>query len=279
MSRDTAYPLADARTTVRGGLEVPLLGLGLYKVDAADVGPTVSAGLDAGYRLVDGAAFYGTERELGEAVRGRDDVTVVSKFWGEEAMGYAAAHADFDRTEERLGLGRPLDLYLIHWPRPARDQYVDTWRGLLALRDAGRVRAVGVSNFEVEHLQRLVDETGEAPALNQVELHPWLPQRELRAWHEEHGVLTQAWSPLGRGRLLDEPVLVEIARGHGVDVARVLVRWHLQQGIGVLPKSTHPERIRGNRDVDGFVLSQAEMEEIAGLESGVRTGSHPAERN
>ncbi|OIH94164.1 MULTISPECIES: aldo/keto reductase [unclassified Curtobacterium] len=262
---------------LRDGASIPAIGFGVYKVDDTEAESAVGTALDAGYRHVDTAEMYGNETGVGKAIRAssldRDDVFVTTKVWNDH-QGRDATLQAFDDSVARLGLDT-VDLYLIHWPAAARDRYVETWRTLVELRESGRARSVGVSNFQVEHLQRLVDETGEVPALNQVEHHPWLPQRELIAFHQQHGIATGAWSPLGRGRLIDEPVLTGIADAHGVSVAQVLVRWNVQQGVVVLPKSVTPSRIRSNLDVDGFVLTDEELAAIATLESGQRTGSHP----
>ncbi|QCR44448.1 oxidoreductase [Curtobacterium sp. SGAir0471] len=262
---------------LRDGNAIPAVGLGVYKVDDTAAEAAVAVALDAGYRHVDTAEMYGNERGVGKAIRAsrldRDDVFVTTKVWNEH-QGRDATLRAFDASLERLGLDA-VDLYLIHWPAAANDRYVETWRTLVELREQGRARSVGVSNFQVPHLQRLLDETGEVPAVNQVERHPWLPQRELIAFHEQHDIVTEAWSPLGRGRLVDEPVLTRIAASHGVSVAQVLVRWNVQQGVVVLPKSVTPSRIRSNLDVEGFALTDDDLAAIARLETGERTGSHP----
>lgn len=266
----TSVPLRDGRA-------IPAIGFGVYKVDDAEAETAVGLALDAGYRHVDTAEMYGNETGIGKAIRAsgldRDDVFVTTKVWNDH-QGHDATLRAFDGSLERLGLDA-VDLYLIHWPAAANDRYIETWRALVELRKSGRARSIGVSNFQVPHLQRLIDETGEVPALNQVERHPWLPQRELIAFHEQHDIVTGAWSPLGRGRLIDEPVLTRIAVAHGVSVAQVLVRWNVQQNVVVLPKSVTPSRIRSNLDVDGFELTDDELAAIATLESGQRTGSHP----
>ena len=262
---------------LRDGASIPAIGFGVYKVDDAAAEAAVGLALDAGYRHVDTAEMYGNERGVGKAVRAsgldRDDVFVTTKVWNDH-QGRDATLRAFDASLDRLGL-ETVDLYLIHWPAAANDRYVETWRTLVELRASGRARSVGVSNFQVPHLQRIIDETAEVPAVNQVERHPWLPQRDLIAFHEQHGIVTEAWSPLGRGRLVDDPVLTRIADAHGVSVAQVLVRWNVQQGVVVLPKSVTPARIRANIDVDGFTLTDDDLAAIATLESGQRTGSHP----
>lgn len=262
------------------GAAIPALGLGVYKVDDAAAGPAVSSALDAGYRLIDTATLYGNERGVGRAVADsglpRDDVFVTTKVWN-DAHGHDATRRAFADSVDRLGFAP--DLYLIHWPCPARDLYRETWRTLLELRDEGRVRSVGVSNFQPDHLEAVIADSGQAPVLNQVELHPYLQQRELRAFHAEHGIVTQAWSPLGRGAVLADPTIGEIAAAHAVSPAQVVLRWHLDLGVAVIPKSVTPERIRANLDVFGFALTDDDHDRIAALDRGQRSGSHPDEVN
>lgn len=272
-----------ASLPLNDGSSLPAIGLGLYKVAPKDVRATVTSAVGLGYRLLDGASFYENERELGEAIRAvadlgvpRSELVVASKFWG-EPQSYDDALRAFDRTSADLGIG-PLDLYYIHWPRPSQDAYVDTWRALIRLREEGRVRSIAVANFNEVELTRLIEETGVVPAVNQVESTPWLPQHELRAFHARHGIVTQAWSPLGRGRVLSDPVLTAIAQEHEVTTAQVVLAWHLALGGAAVPKSVHPERQRANLDVNGVRLSSSELERIAGLASGVRTGTDPADR-
>jgi len=262
--------------TLADGLRMPMIGFGVYKVSDDEAQPAVAEALAAGYRLVDTATLYGNEAAVGRAVRAsgldRDEVFVTTKLWN-DAHG-DAAEAAFEASVERLGLGAP-DLYLIHWPAPARDRYVPTWRTLLRLRDEGRVRSVGVSNFQPAHLRRIVDDSGEVPVVNQVELHPYLQQRALREVHAELGVVTQAWSPLGRGAVLADPVLAEIARAHGATPAQVVLRWHLDLGIAVIPKSVTPERIRENLAAVALRLTDEDHDRIAALDRGRRFGSDP----
>lgn len=264
--------------TLNDQTTLPALGFGLYKVPPELTERVIVDGVAAGYRLVDGAEFYHNEPEVGRALKAvdRDMLRVTSKFWGEESQSRDAVLRSFDASEKALGTH--IDIYMIHWPRPARNQYVDVWRTLIELRDAGRVTTIGVSNFTEAHIQRLIDETGVVPAINQVESHPWLPQHDLRAFHAAHGIVTQAWSPLGRGRLLEDPQLRAIAERLGVTVAQVIIRWHLQLGGALIPKSTHPERLRQNIAVDGFQLTGADMATVASLENGQRTGTHPDDR-
>lgn len=260
------------------GTTIPQLGFGVFKVDDDGAEAAVSHALDAGYRLIDTAKLYGNEAGVGRAVRAsglaREEVYVTTKLWNDD-QGRERTLAAFEASVGRLDLGVP-DLYLIHWPFPGQDLYAETWRTLVELRDAGRVRSVGVSNFTPAHLRRVIDDSGTVPVLNQVELHPYLQQRELRAFHAEHGIVTEAWSPLGRDTgLLDDPVIVDVARAHGVTPAQAVLRWHLELGTVVIPKSVTPERIRANIDVFGFALTAEDHERIAGLDRGGRIGPDP----
>ena len=237
----------------------------------------VGAALAAGYRHVDTAAAYGNEEGVGRALAAsdlpRDDVYVVTKLWNAD-QGYDKTLKAFDASMAKLGIDR-LDLYLIHWPLPELNTFVDTFSAFAELRAQGRITSIGVSNFEPEHLRILVDATGIVPAVNQIELHPLLPQRELRDVHATLGVATEAWSPLGQGSLLEHPTLVGLAEAHGKTPAQVLIRWHIQIGNIVIPKSVNPERIVRNFDVFDFELSQQDLESIASLEDGTRLGPDP----
>ncbi len=264
-------PLADGRT-------IPQLGFGVYRVDGAGAEVAVGHALDAGYRMIDTATLYGNEAGVGRAVRasglGRDEVFVTTKLWNDD-QGRDRTRAAFEASVQRLGLGAP-DLYLIHWPFPGQDLYVETWRTLVELHDAGRARSVGVSNFRPEHLERVIDDSGAVPVVNQVELHPYHQQRDLRAVHAEHGIVTQAWAPLGRDLgILDDPVVVDIARAHGVGPGQVVLRWHVDLGIVAIPKSVTPSRIRANLDVAGIALSAEDHERIAHLDGTGRLGPDP----
>lgn len=237
----------------------------------------VGAALAAGYRHVDTAAAYGNEEGVGRALAAsdlpRDDVYVVTKLWNAD-QGYDKTLKAFDASMAKLGIDR-LDLYLIHWPLPELNTFVDTFSAFAELRAQGRITSIGVSNFEPEHLRILVDATGIVPAVNQIELHPLLPQRELRDVHATLGVATEAWSPLGQGSLLEHPTLVGLGEAHGKTPAQVLIRWHIQIGNIVIPKSVNPERIVSNFDVFDFELSQQDLESIASLEDGTRLGPDP----
>ncbi|GLW67658.1 oxidoreductase [Actinomadura rubrobrunea] len=263
--------------TLNNGVEMPQLGFGVFQVPDDETTAAVTAALEAGYRSIDTAAIYGNEAGVGRAVAAsglpREDLFITTKLWNAD-QGYDATLKAFDRSLAALGLDY-VDLYLIHWPSPARDLYRDTWRALERLAAEGRIRAAGVSNFQPAHLRRLMDGSSLVPAVNQIELHPGLQQRELRTLHAEHGIATEAWSPLAQGAVLDEPPLVKIAERHGKSPAQVVLRWHLQLGTIVIPKSVTPARIRENIDVFDFALSDDEMAEIAALDRGMRTGPDP----
>lgn len=264
--------------TLHDGVEVPQLGLGVWQVAPEDTQRVVEEALAAGYRHVDTAAAYRNEKGVGAAIAAsglpRDEVFVTTKLWNEQ-QGYDSALATFEKSLGRLGLDR-VDLYLIHWPAPPQDRFVDTWRAFERIREEGRARTIGVSNFRAEDIERLDRETDFLPTVNQVELHPRFHQSELRAWHRRHGIATEAWSPLGQGRLFGEPAVVEIAERHGRSPAQAILRWHLQLGNVVIPKSATPERIRENIDVFDFELDDEEMAAFGELDTGVRSGPDPA---
>jgi len=263
--------------TGNNGVEIPQLGLGVFLVEPNETQAVVAAALDVGYRHIDTAAAYNNEAEVGAAIAdadlSRDELFITTKVWNLD-QGHDRALAAFDLSLGKLGLDY-LDLYLIHWPAPGRDRYVETWRAMEKILAEGRVRSIGVSNFGIEHLQRLIDETETVPAVNQVELHPNLPQRELRDFHAEHGIVTEAWSPLARGELLDDASVRRIADAHGKTPAQVLLRWHIELGNVVIPKSRTPERIAENIEVFDFELTPEDHETITALENGHRIGPHP----
>ncbi|WP_405741452.1 aldo/keto reductase [Streptomyces sp. NBC_01525] len=263
--------------TLNNGVTMPQLGFGVFQVPDDATTAAVSSALEAGYRSIDTAAIYGNERGTGKALAtsglAREELFVTTKLWNED-QGAGRAPAAFDASLDKLGLDH-VDLYLIHWPTPARDLYVETYKALEKILAGGRVRAIGVSNFQVPHLRRLMEHTGITPAVNQVELHPGLQQAELRAFHAEHSIATEAWSPLAQGAVLGDEAIVRIAAAHGVTPAQTVLRWHLQLGNIVIPKSVTPARIRQNLDVFGFTLTDAEMADIAGLDRGLRTGPDP----
>ena len=260
------------------GQPIPQLGFGVFQIPQDETETAVTTALQAGYRLIDTAQGYRNEEGVGSAITksdvARDELFVTTKLTNSE-QGYDSTLNAFDQSMRKLGLD-VLDLFLIHWPQPMFDQYVDTWRAFEKLQQDGRVRAIGVSNFEIEHLERLAAETGTVPAVNQVELHPQFPQEELRAYHAEHGILTESWGPLGQGKgLLDNPHILEVARTKDRSPAQVVLRWHLQLGCVVIPKSVTPDRIRENLAVFDFELEESDLASIARVNTGQRLGPDP----
>ncbi|MFE2646692.1 aldo/keto reductase, partial [Streptomyces nigra] len=253
---------------LNNGVEMPQLGFGVWQVPDDEAERAVATALEAGYRSIDTAAIYGNETGTGKAVAAsgvpREDVFVTTKVWNSD-HGYDSTLRAFDTSVEKLGL-EYVDLYLIHWPTPARGTYVDTYKAFEKLLADGRVRAIGVSNFLPEHLERLIEETSVVPAVNQIELHPHLQQHASRDFHAAHGIATEAWSPLGSGKgLLEVPAIVAIARKHGRTPAQVVLRWHLQIGNVVIPKSVTPSRIKENIDVFDFSLDDEDLVLIIAL--------------
>jgi 2,5-diketo-D-gluconate reductase A len=247
------------------GVDMPQLGLGVWQTPSEETAEVVRTAIDMGYGAVDTASIYGNEEGVGAAVADRPDIFVTTKLWNAD-QGYDAALRAFDASIARLGRDT-VNLYLIHWPSPHRDLYVPSWKALIRLKQEGRVRSIGVSNFGVDHLQRIIDETGEVPTVNQIELHPRFQQRELRAFHAAHGIATESWSPLGKGTLFDDPVLGAIATRHGKTSAQIVLRWHIDSGLIVIPKSTRVERLHENSDLFDFALDAGEMAQIASLDS------------
>ncbi|MEV0194530.1 aldo/keto reductase [Kitasatospora purpeofusca] len=263
--------------SLNNGVGIPQLGFGVFQVPDDATTAAVTAALEAGYRSIDTAAIYGNEAGVGRALAAsgiaREDLFVTTKLWNAD-QGYDATLRAFDASLDRLGLEQ-LDLYLIHWPTPARDLYLDSWRAVERLAAEGRIRAAGVSNFQPAHLRRLLDHSALVPAVNQVELHPGLQQAELRAFHAEHGITTEAWSPLAQGAVLDDPAVTAIAARTGKSPAQVVLRWHLQLGNVVIPKSVTPARIRQNLDVFDFELTEEDLAAVAAGDRDLRTGPHP----
>ncbi|RJE82725.1 aldo/keto reductase [Paracoccus onubensis] len=263
--------------TLNDGRKMPQLGLGVWKIPAEETAGVVAEAFGNGYRLIDGAKLYGNEEGLGQAVRDtdipREEIFVTSKLWADH-HGRDKALRGFDATMERLGL-EYLDLYLIHWPVPAQDLYVETWRALVELRDSGRVKSIGVANFHEPHLRRLVDETGTVPAVNQIELHPAFAQTHLRGVNKNLGIITQSWAPLGRGADFD--AVSGIARRLEATPGQVIIAWHLAHGLSVIPKSSNPERQRQNFAALELRLSDADIAAIDALDRDNRTGPNPDE--
>jgi 2,5-diketo-D-gluconate reductase A len=263
--------------TLHDGVEMPQLGFGVFQIPPEETQERVEEALAVGYRHVDTAAAYRNEAGVGAAIAAsgvrREDVFVTTKLWNSE-QGYDSTLRAFEKSIERLGTGH-VDLYLIHWPLPGRDRFLDTWRAFERILEEGGTRSIGVSNFRVEDLERLEGEAEQRPTVNQIELHPRLQQAELRAWHEEHDIATEAWSPLAQGGLLEEGTIETIAAHHERTPAQVILRWHLQLGNVVIPKSATPERIRENFELFDFALSEDDMAAIERLDSGERTGPDP----
>ncbi len=268
------------RITLNNGTSIPQLGFGVFQVPADEVVAPVAAALEAGYRLIDTAAAYGNEEGVGKAIANsgvpRDELFITTKLWNDD-HGYDKTLVAFDASLDKLGLDT-VDLYLIHWPLPKRDRYVETWKAFEKLLADGRTRSIGVSNFNIDHLERLAAETDVTPAVNQIELHPRLAQADLRAYDAEHGMVTEAWSPIGQGQgLLNDDVVTDIAQAHDRSPAQVVLRWHIQLGNVVIPKSVTPERIRENIDVFDFELTGAEMDRLTDLGPENRVGPDPAD--
>jgi len=259
------------------GTTIPQIGFGLWQVPPSEAEVATAEALRVGYRHLDSAAVYANEAEAGAALAksglAREDVYVTTKLWNPD-HGYDEAMRAFDTSMTKMGFEQ-LDLYLIHWQCKQHGKFIDTWRALIDLQKSGRVKSIGVSNFKEPALRQLIDATGVIPVLNQIELHPWLPQLDMRAVHAEYGIATESWSPLASGQLIDDPTLTVIAAKHGKSTAQVIIRWHLQQGLIVLPKSVTPARIAENIDVFGFQLDDEDMATIAGMENGHRTGPDP----
>jgi 2,5-diketo-D-gluconate reductase A len=277
-AKEAMTQLTIPRLALHDGIEIPQLGFGVFQVPPEDTQAAVEQALDAGYRHIDTAAAYRNEAGVGAAIAAsglpREDVFVTTKLWNSE-QGHDSTLAAFEASLERLGLDH-VDLYLIHWPVPSEDRFLDTWRAFERIYEEECARTIGVSNFRVEDLERLVAETDTRPTVNQIELHPRLQQSQLRAWHADHRIATEAWSPLAQGDLLDNETIVRIADRHDRTPAQAILRWHLQLGNIVIPKSVTPERIRENIEIFDFELSDEDMAGFARLDRGERIGPDPA---
>ena len=263
--------------TLSDGVDIPQLGFGVFQIPPEDTVEATLRAFEAGYRHIDTAKAYQNEAEVGQGFRAaaldRDDVFITTKCFNTD-HGYNQAKDAFKASLERLELDF-VDLYLIHWPVPSNDLYVETWKAFVELKEEGVVRSIGVSNFQPAHLARIVDETGVTPSVNQIELHPYFQQQGLRREHGDRGIVTEAWSPIAQGKVLDDPVLTAIAEEHGKTTGQVALRWHIQLGNVVFPKSVTPERIVENFDIFDFHLSEDEMSRIEELDAGDRTGPDP----
>ena len=265
------------RIDLNDGTSMPVIGFGVFTIPADEAAGTVGEALRVGYRSIDTAWGYFNEEGVGKAIResgiDRDDIHVTTKVWN-SYQGREKTLESFEASMANLGLDR-LDLLLIHWPAPANDLYVETWETFIELRDSGRVTSIGVSNFEPEHLGRIIEATGVIPVLNQIELHPYMQQGQLRDFHDLHGIVTEAWAPIARGRVIDDPVLQGIGATHEKSAVQVTLRWEIQHRIVTIPKSDHAERIASNFDVLDFELTAEEMAAIDALDRAERTGPDP----
>ncbi|KPF42830.1 aldo/keto reductase [Rhizobium sp. AAP43] len=260
------------------GNRIPQVGLGVWQTPNDGAAPAVKAALDAGYRHVDTAAVYENEEGVGEGIRrsglARSEIFLTTKLWNTD-QGYDQTLKAFEASLKRLGTDY-VDLYLIHWPSAHRGLFLETWKAFIKLKEEGRVKSIGVSNFYPEHLEKIIGETGVVPVINQIELHPDFQQREARAFHEKHRIATQSWSPLGQGKLLDHPVIGKIAARLDRTPAQVIIRWHIDNGLVVIPKSVTPSRITENFNVFDFKLSADDLEALDGLDtSSARIGPDP----
>lgn len=261
------------------GNSIPQVGLGVWQASQEQATNAVCVAIESGYRHIDTASIYKNEEGVGQGIKqagvAREQLFVTTKIWNSD-QGFDKATAALDASLERLQLSY-VDLLLIHWPFPKMDLYLETWKALIAAQQQGKVRSIGVSNFNPEHLQRVIDETGVKPVLNQVELHPFWQQKALQQTHKTLGIEIEAWSPLGQGKALNHPTINEIAQKHGKSAAQVIIRWHVQQGRIVIPKSVTPSRIQENFNVFDFVLDANDLVDIAAMDNGGRLGPDPLE--
>lgn len=266
---------------LRDGSMMPQLGLGVWQATIEEARNAALKALEVGYRSIDTAAIYKNEEGIGQALQQtdvpREDIFVTTKLWNEDQLNWQQA---MESSQEKLQL-ESVDLYLMHWPCPEKDNYVEAWKGMIELQQQGLAKSIGVCNFQEKHLKRLIDETGVTPVINQIELHPMLQQRELHAWNAMHQIQTESWSPLAQGGkgVFDQDVIKQLAKKYGKTPAQVVIRWHLDSGLVVIPKSVTPSRIEENFHVFDFRLEKTEISEIAKMDSGTRLGPHPDELN
>jgi 2,5-diketo-D-gluconate reductase A len=252
--------------SLNDGNAIPQLGFGVWQVPNEEAAKVVGTAISTGYRSIDTAAIYGNEIGVGKGIAAspvpRSELFITTKLWNDQ---HTNARNALNKSLSRLGLDQ-VDLYLIHWPKPRQKAYLEAWKALVKLKEEGRAKSIGVSNFTLSHLKRIIDATGVAPSVNQIELHPWFQQKELAAYHTEHGIITESWSPLGQGTLLENPTLKALAQKHGRTSAQVVIRWHLDRGYIVIPKSVTPSRIRENFDVFDFSLDADDLAKIVALD-------------
>ncbi len=262
---------------LNNGQQIPQLGLGVYKVNQDIAVQLVGTALDLGYRRIDTAALYDNEQEVGAAIRksgiSREEIYVTTKIWNNR-QGYHESKEAIDESLNRLNI-EYVDMLMIHWPAPKQNKFVETWRAFEELLESGKIRGIGVANFNTHHLELLLENANVVPAINQIELNPTFQQPELRAFNTKHGIATEAWAPLGRAKILDHPVLIELAAAHNKTAVQVVIRWHLQIGNLVIPKSSNPDRLAENLNVFDFVLSDAEMHLVGTMETGIRASNNP----
>jgi 2,5-diketo-D-gluconate reductase A len=266
--------------SLNDGNVIPQLGFGVWQVPNERAAEVVGTAISTGYRSIDTASIYGNEIGVGKGIAAspvpRSELFITTKLWNDQ---HTNARNALNKSLRRLGLDQ-VDLYLIHWPKPRQKAYLEAWKALVKLKEEGRAKSIGVSNFTVSHLQRIIDATGVAPSVNQIELHPRFQQKELAACHTEHGIITESWSPLGQGTLLEDPTLKALAEKHGRTPAQVVIRWHLDRGYIVIPKSVTPSRIRENLDVFDFSLDADDLAKIAALDrKDGRIGPDPETAN
>jgi len=270
--------------TLNNGIEIPQLGLGVWQLkNGLEIETAIHVALEKGYRLIDTASMYGNEEGVGKAVRSsnvpRDELFITTKLWNSD-HGYKNTLKAFDESLKRLDMDY-IDLYLIHWPVPKSNKIIETWRAMEEIYNSGRVKAIGVCNFNISHLEEMMANTTIVPAVNQIELHPYLQQTELRNYCREKGIHPESWAPIGGtgGDLLQNPILADLAKKHGKSPAQIVLRWHIQIGQIVIPKSTHPERIAQNIDIFDFVLDASDMTAIADMNANIRLGPDPDTMN
>jgi 2,5-diketo-D-gluconate reductase A len=274
-------PLETHRLPFHDGNSIPQIGLGVYKISDDEAATIVRSAIEVGYRLIDTASMYENEEGVGRGIRDsgvpRSEIFVTTKFWMDD-LGFDKTKAALRTSLDLLGMDF-VDLYMIHWPAPARGLYIESWRALEELQEEGLVTSIGMSNFHTDHLDDIFAMATKKPVINQIEIHPWLTQEKTTDYNRRHGLVTQAWSPLARGQILDQPDLVALSTKYDKSVAQIVIRWHIQRGFAVIPKSVSPERMKANADVFDYSLSDEDMAIISSLDKGYRTGVDPNDRN
>jgi 2,5-diketo-D-gluconate reductase A len=274
-------PLETHRLPFHDGHSIPQIGLGVYKISDDEAATVVRSAIEAGYRLIDTASMYENEEGVGRGIRDsgipRSEIFVTTKFWMDD-LGFDKTKAALRTSLDLLGMDF-VDLYMIHWPAPTRGLYTESWRALEELHEEGLVKSIGMSNFHTNHLDDIFAMATKKPVINQIEIHPWLTQEKTAEYNLQHGLVTQAWSPLARGQILDQPDLVALSAKYEKSVAQVIIRWHIQRGFAVIPKSVSPERMKANADVFDYAITDEDMALISRLNKNYRTGVDPNDRN